>query len=381
MAEIGSDIHPPSRAWLYWGGGAASLALFTLGAGGALTEAWGYGLLLASALLLLGSTVLFSVFIFSHRFETAALKAGFVRLFLLGAALYVIAAAALGGYYFHEALAGRIELKWILFGPAILAAVIVLDLGLYRVLIGKNLPAYRRYGGVVTREAGDPAAMRRTLIDEVVLQKSLFSVSRLRWLRHTLIFWGFTLLFATELFAVLFREILTAFGWSGLWAEGHPLRIGFDLAFEVFGLAVLLGCLLAFLWRWLARGTAEEKFHDTPTAIFLFAVVSSGFLVEALRIGIATPDPLLAVSFVGYALAVALNLGAGAHDTLYEPLWWLHVFGSCLFIAYVPVKRLIHSCATPMGRLMNSQKGLLEAKRRASISGLFQVRKRDTKGP
>ena len=37
-------------------------------------------------------------------------------------------------------------------------------------------------------------------------------------------------------------------------------------------------------------------------------------------------------------------------------------------------KRLIHSCATPMGRLMNSQKGMLEAKRRASISGLFQGR-------
>jgi nitrate reductase gamma subunit len=215
----------------------------------------------------------------------------------------------------------------------------------------------------------------------VVLQKSLFSVSRLRWLRHALIFWGFTLLFATELAAVLFREILAAFGWGGLWAEGHPLRIGFDLAFEVFGLAVLLGCLLAFLWRWLARGTADEKFHDTPTAIFLFAVVLSGFLVEALRIGAETPDPLHAVSFVGYALAAVLGSGAGAYDALYEPLWWGHVFGSCLFIAYVPVKRLVHSCATPMGRLMNSQKGLLEAKRRASISGLLPGRKRDTKGP
>jgi nitrate reductase gamma subunit len=374
MAEIGSEARPLSRTWLYWGGGALSLALFTLGAAGALTEAWGYALLLASALLLLGSTVLFSVFIFSRRLETAALKAGFVWLFLLGAALYVLGAAALGGYFFHQALLGRLELKWILFGPAILAALIVLDLGLYRNLIGNNLPAYRRYGRVITRAGGDPAALRRALLDEVVLQRSLFSVSRLRWWRHTLIFWGFTLLFATELFAVLFREILAAFGWPGLWAEGHPLRIAFDLAFEVFGLAVLLGCLLAFLWRWLARGTADEKFHDTPTAIFLFAVVSSGFLVEALRIGIAPPDPLHAVSFVGTALAAALNLGAGAHGALYEPLWWGHVFGACLFIAYVPVKRLVHSCATPMGRLMNSQRGLLEAKRRASISGLFRGR-------
>ncbi len=359
---------------IVWGGGAAGLALFALGAGGALTEAWGYGLLLLSGLLLLGCATQFSIFIFSHRFDTAALKAGFVRSFLIGAALYVLGVAALGGYFFHEALQGRLELKWILFGPAILAALVVLDLGLYRILIGNNLPTYRRYGGGITRAGGDPAAMRRALLDEVVLQKSLFSVSRLRWLRHALIFWGFSLLFATELCAVLFREILAAFGWAGLWAEGHPLRIAFDLAFEVFGLAVLLGCLLAFLWRWLARGTEEEKFHDTPTAIFLFAVVSSGFLVEALRIGIAAPDPLHAVSFVGYLLAGALNLGAGAHGALYEPLWWGHVFGACLFIAYVPVKRLVHSCATPMGRLMNSQKGMLEAKRRASIAGLLRGR-------
>ncbi|MHA1152081.1 MAG: hypothetical protein ACTSQ7_05335 [Alphaproteobacteria bacterium] len=374
MTEIGSETHRPSRTWLYWCGGAVGVGLFAFGAGGALTEAWGYALLLASALLLLGGVVLFSVFIFSRRFDTAALKAGFVWLFLLGAALYVLGAAALGGYFVHEALAGRLELKWILFGPAVLAALIVLDLGLYRNLIANNLPTYRRYGGVITREGGDPVVLRRALLDEVVLQKPLFSISHLRWLRHALIFWGFTLLFATELFAVLFREILAAFGWAGLWAEGHPLRIAFDLAFEVFGLAVLLGCLLAFLWRWLARGTADEKFHDTPTAIFLFAVVSSGFLVEALRIGIAPPGPFHAVSFVGYAWAGALNLGAGAHDALYEPLWWGHVFGACLFIAYVPVKRLVHSCATPMGRLMSSQKGLLEAKRRAAIAGLFRGR-------
>lgn len=375
MAETASETRPVSWIWLVWAGGAASLALFSLGVAGALTEAWGYALLLASALLLAGSTVLFSVFVFSQRFATTALKTGFVWLFLLGAALYAIGVAALAGHFSHEALQGRLALKWILFGPAVLAALIVLDLGVYRMLIGKNLPTYRRYGPHLSREAGDPAAMRRALVDEVVLQKSLFSASRLRWLRHALIFWGFSLLFATELFAVLFREILAAFGWAGLWAEDHPLRLGFDLAFEVFGLAVLLGCLLAFFWRWTARGTADEKFHDTPSAAFLFAVVLSGFVVEALRIGIAPTDPVHAVSFVGYALAGALGLGVGAHGALYEPLWWGHVFGSCLFIAYVPVKRLIHSCATPMGRLMNSQIGLLEAKRRASISGLLRDRK------
>ena len=56
---------------------------------------------------------------------------------------------------------------------------------------------------------------------------------------------------------------------------------------------------------------------------------------------------------------------------LYDPLWYVHVIGSCLFGAYIPVKRLVHSCATPMGRLMNSQKGLLEAKRKGVVGGLI----------
>ncbi len=377
VAEMQADARPAarglSRAVQLWAGAAISLALFLIGAFGALTEACGYGLLLISAFALLGSAGLFSLFLFTRFYDDGTLRAGFTRLFLMGAAFYVFGVAALGGFFFHEAIQGYLALKWMLFGPAALGAIIVLDWGLYRLLVEKNLPAYRSYRSVLSRAASDPAAMRRKLLDEVILQKSLFSVSRLRWVRHTLIFWGFTLLFATELFAVLFREILASFGWTSIWAPDHPLRLLFDLAFEVFGLAVLIGCLFAFLWRWKVRGTDEEKYSDTPTAIFLFAVVLSGFLVEALRIGAAPADPIHAVSFVGYAMAATLGSAAGGlFDLFYEPLWWLHVFGSCLFIAYVPVKRLIHSCATPMGRLMSSQTGLLEAKRRASLSGLFR---------
>ena len=41
--------------------------------------------------------------------------------------------------------------------------------------------------------------MRRTFANEVVTHRTLYQVSRFRWLRHQLIFWGFALMFAIEL--------------------------------------------------------------------------------------------------------------------------------------------------------------------------------------
>lgn len=374
MAEIQLTAERQSHKGGLWAGAAISLALFVIGAAGGLSLAAGYALLLVSALLLLGSVVLFSVFLLSRKFDGAALKRGFTWLFIAGAVLYVFGCFALGGYFFAEALQGRLALRWIIFGPVVMAAVVVLDAGIYRLLVEKNLPTYERYRRFISREASDPVAMRQTLVDEVVLQKSLFSLSRFRWIKHTLIFWGFILLFVTEMFAVLFREILASFGMEHLWAPDHPLRLLFDIAFEVFGLAVLAGCVLALVWRVMVNGTELQKYTDTPTALFLFIVVLSGFFVEALRIAAAPPDPLLAVSFVGYVMAMPIGDPERWYGAFYEPLWYIHVIGSCLFIAYIPVKRLIHSCATPMGRLMNSQTRLLQAKRMGVIAGLFQGR-------
>ena len=54
----------------------------------------------------------------------------------------------------------------------------------------------------------------------------------------------------------------------------------------------------------------------------------------------------------------------------YTPMWYFHVFGSLAFIVYVPAFRLIHSCATPIGRMICSQKEILASKRMYSIGGL-----------
>lgn len=349
-----------------------SVLLFVLGFIGVSGAGAGYGLFIVAGLLLLAGLVCFAIFVFTRRFDDAALLGSARWLLMLGGWGYVLSVAALGGHYTREALAGRLELKWILFGPAILAAIAVLDAGIYRLLIKKQLPTWRRYNFAISRHAIQPDALTRTLVDEVVLHRSLLAVSSFRWLRHTLIFWGFSLMFGVELLAVVFREALPSFGAPDVYADfAHPLRAGFEFAFDLTGLMVLVGCAMAIAWRIRVNGTELQKYTDTPTAVFLFLVMASGFAVEAWRIAATGHDGAMMSAFVGYPLSFAFPAGLAGAKSAYDTAWLIHVLGSCAFIAYVPVWRLIHSCATPLGRMMNSQKTMLAKKKERSLQGLM----------
>ena len=352
----------------------AAALLFLAGLAGIADAAVGYGLFFTATLLLAGAVAAVALLTMTRWFDTRGLVASAGLLGRMGGWGYVMAVAALAGHYGHETLAGRMETRWILFGAAVLPALIVLDVGLYRRLVAGNRATWLRWRAHVRREDADPAAMRRTFVDDVVLHRSLYGVSRVRWLRHTLIFWGFTLMFATELLAVVVREGFPAFGLADVWEQpGHPLRLAFDFTYDATGAMVLAGCLLALAWRARVAGREERRFADTPTTVFLLLVVLSGFLVEGMRIAGAAPGHPHAVSFVGYAFSFVVP-PARAGSGVYDALWLRHVLGSCLFIAYVPARRLVHSCATPLGRLMHSQKTLLDAKRKAVLGALMPRR-------
>lgn len=352
--------------------GVAGAVLLAAGLAGSLSAAWGYGLFAAAAVLLALGTAVFAVVAFSKAGDTSLLQRLLALFFRGGGSAYVLALFALAGHYIHETVQGRMEWHWMLFGPAALAALVILDAGLYRKLVRNNLPTWRRYRQYIRREDADPAAMRRTLVDDVIVHTSLWRAGKLRWLRHTLIFWGFAAMLAVELVAVFLREGLPAFGLRDVWREaGHPLRLVVDFAFDLTGLMILAGCLLALAWRVMVNATPERKFADTPTTVFLLFVVASGFVVEGLRIAPDIANPVHAASFVGAAFAWPLAAAGLTEAGLYKPMWVVHAIGACAFIAYVPIKRLIHTCATPMGRLMNSQQGLLAAKKRGVIGAML----------
>ena len=267
------------------------------------------------------------------------------------------------------------EWRWIVFGPTVLGALIVLDYGLYRKLVRNNLPTWRRYRRYVSREQSNPAAMRRVLVDDVILQRTLFHTSKVRWLRHALIFWGFVAMFVTELAAVVVRDGFPAFGWRDIWREpGHPVALAFAFVFDLTGVMIVAGCLLALGWRVAVNATPERRYSDTPTTVFLLFVVVTGFVVEGLRILPSLGDPLHRAELAGLAAAYLFASAGVAGAATYEAWWYIHVIAACVFIAYVPVMRLVHSCATPLGRLANSQKEMMAAKKMGVLGAMLRHR-------
>ena len=345
---------------------------FVIGLFGFLTEAWGYGFFLLATITLIFGISAFALLALTSLFDTKSLTQTYKGLLVSGGWFYVLGVAALGGYFSFETLEGRMELKWILFGPTALVSLIILDVGLYKLLVANNKPTWKRFGGLITRAGSQPDLMRKALLDEVIIHRSLFNVSKFRWFKHTLIFWGFAVMFATEIFAVFVREALPAFGAEDIWEDlTHPVRMAFDFAYDFTGLMVMVGCFLALVWRLKVQGTPEQKFSDTPTTLFLFFVVVTGFLLEGARIAAENGIDANSASFVGVIFAEFFEQGHRTYERSHMPLWYIHIFASCAFIAYVPAKRLIHSCATPIGRLMNSQTQLLAMKKEASLHGLL----------
>lgn len=349
---------------------ALAAALLLLGFAGASHAAVGYGLFMVATLLIFAGCGLLGIFTLTRWFATDRLQRACVGAFWLGAWTYVLSVAALSGYFVHEALAGRIEWKFMVFGPAALAAIVILDVGMWRAIVQRGRPTTARFGDLWTREALDQAALRRTLVDEVILHRTLFSVSPFRWVRHQLMFWGFGLMFLVEIAAVAFREAFPAFGWTDLWHEpGHPLRLAFDFAYDFTGLMIVAGGLLALAFRVAAGHGGDRKYADTPTTLFLLFVSLTGFLVEGARMSLQAGAPGESASFVGLAVAALMP---GAFAAWHDSLWMTHALAACALIAYIPFYRMIHTCATPLGRLANSQRGLLAAKKRRSIGGLFR---------
>ncbi|MCF8032338.1 MAG: respiratory nitrate reductase subunit gamma [Desulfarculaceae bacterium] len=187
-------------------------------------------------------------------------------------------------------------------------------------------------------------ALSALLLDGL-LQRRLWRLSRGRWLVHALIFLPFAARLAWALAALVLGRWEPGAGLTqAMLAKNHPATA---LFFDLTGLMVLAGGLLAMARRWRRGPTAPGLPRpDWPALALLGLIVLSGFITEAARMsltGYAGP----AWAFVGAALSRLFTPGPGL-QTAYAYLWYAHAICYAAFVAYLPFSRLRHILLAPL---------------------------------
>jgi len=156
---------------------------------------------------------------------------------------------------------------------------------------------------------------------------------------HTLIFFGFVILFLGTVVVVIHEDLDLRI------MQGNFYLFFQSLTLDVFGLLCILGVLIAFFHRYLLRpGRLNHTWQDAVILGGLLTVLLTGFMVEGLRI-IATQDPWGVWSPVGLVVGKLLTriVPTDLSLTLHAFLWWFHlvlVFG---LIAWLPYSKLLHT--------------------------------------
>jgi Fe-S oxidoreductase/nitrate reductase gamma subunit len=198
--------------------------------------------------------------------------------------------------------------------------------------------------------------------------KSLLVNGLLQWktfrdpypgIMHSLIFFGFVVLsIGTALIANETYITSPLLGWTYL--KGLFYLV-FSFLMDIFGLAVLVGVLLAIDRRYIRRpdrlgykGAPDSTPDDAIVLLLILVIVVTGFVIEALRIHVTHP-PWEYWSFIGWTLAKAFaGVDTGTAVILHKASWWIHALLSLGFIAYIPYSRLMHIITTPANHFMAS---------------------------
>src|SRR6266567_2438374 len=126
----------------------------------------------------------------------------------------------------------------------------------------------------------------------------------------------------------------------------------YELTMDVFGVAFVIGCLLAIYRRAFQRKPSlGHSRSDSWLLGLLLSLGITGFAVEALRMHYTEVQPWLAHwSIVGWLIDVTLLRGidVGSAQTMHLAAWWLHAILVATLFATIPVNRFLHIITGPM---------------------------------
>ena len=164
-------------------------------------------------------------------------------------------------------------------------------------------------------------------------------------LLHLLLFSGFVVL--------TIGTTLLAIAYDGPYYFHHGwYYLIYELTMDVFGLAFIIGCLLAMYRRAFHRKPSlGHNRSDWWLLGILLSLGITGFAVEALRMHYTQVQPYLAHwSIIGWLIDMTLLRGidVGAAQTMHLAAWWLHAILVAVLIATIPVNRFLHVITGPL---------------------------------
>ena len=256
------------------------------------------------------------------------------------------------------------DAKMMIFTPIISVAAGIFLLALYRNVALKLQGIWQPWRATWSRNDFDLGALVRGFVVEVLFQRKLYRDDRVRWLRHIFIYWGFVGLWIFDMAFFFSTKFLHL-------SVHDPFRLFLDFGLELYGSVLLLGLTIALVRAYFVRASKGSIYNDTPAVILFFVVTATGFVLEALRLVSVPYEAYMEWSFVGLALARPFQGLNWQWASLYEGVWLFHAVIASVSIAYIPLSRMVHIFAVPMGRLLESQQEMLAAKVRAIGLGLM----------
>jgi nitrate reductase gamma subunit len=198
-----------------------------------------------------------------------------------------------------------------------------------------------------------PSILKAIFLD-VLLQRRLYLQSRKRWIIHGLIFFPFLFRFSWGLVALI--GSLWEPGWSWVWVMLDKNRALTGFLFDVTGMMVIVGIILALIRGAERRKTQPTDFpgQDRLALLLIGAIVVVGFILEGMRIAMTGYPPGSPWSFAGYGMGI---ICAGLNLTgVYGYVWYFHAILTGGFIAYIPFSRLAHIIIAPLVLALNAAK-------------------------
>ena len=193
----------------------------------------------------------------------------------------------------------------------------------------------------------------RAMIMDVLLQRRLYRQSRIRWFIHSLIFLPFAFRFAWGLVALI--ASLWKPEWSWVWAMINKNQATTAFLFDLTGIMVLLGVILAVIRGLLKRSDPIPGLprQDYLALGLLAGIVVIGYFVEGIRIAMTGAPEYAQYAFVGYGLSLLFS-GASGLTRAYGYIWYMHAILTGAFVAYLPFSRLFHIIMAPVVLAMNA---------------------------